>query len=146
MNLRHNTQCARGEPIATLTHPVHEGDEVEIVQLGLRFRVHGVGERGNRLAARTVHWDAAAGEQIGDPADVIGVMMGGEDGAQFQPLALQVIQHGLRIAGIDHCGVMTVAQGPDVIVLECAQRNDFEIAGIGHRPSFRGSAEKVNLV
>ncbi len=29
----------RGEPIATLTHPVHEGDEVEIAQLGLRFRV-----------------------------------------------------------------------------------------------------------
>ncbi|MFA5914931.1 MAG: hydroxyacylglutathione hydrolase [Burkholderiales bacterium] len=29
----------RGEPIATLTHPVHEGDEVEIPQLGLRLRV-----------------------------------------------------------------------------------------------------------
>jgi hydroxyacylglutathione hydrolase len=28
-----------GEPIATLTHPVHEGDEVGIPQLGLRFRV-----------------------------------------------------------------------------------------------------------
>ena len=29
----------RGEPITTLTHPVHEGDEVEIPQLGLRLRV-----------------------------------------------------------------------------------------------------------
>lgn len=29
----------RNEPIATLTHPVQEGDEVEITQLGLRFRV-----------------------------------------------------------------------------------------------------------
>ena len=29
----------RGEPIATLTHPVHEGDEVEIAPLGLRLRV-----------------------------------------------------------------------------------------------------------
>ena len=29
----------RGEPIPTLTHPVHEGDAVEIPQLGLRFSV-----------------------------------------------------------------------------------------------------------
>jgi hydroxyacylglutathione hydrolase len=29
----------RGEPIVTLTHPVAEGDEVQIPQLGLRFRV-----------------------------------------------------------------------------------------------------------
>lgn len=29
----------RGEPIPTLTHPVREGDEVEITQLGLRFSV-----------------------------------------------------------------------------------------------------------
>ena len=29
----------RGEPIPTLTHPVAEGDEVRIVQLGLRFDV-----------------------------------------------------------------------------------------------------------
>jgi len=29
----------RGEPIPTLTHPVHEGDQVEIAQLGLRFSV-----------------------------------------------------------------------------------------------------------
>ncbi|TAK72493.1 MAG: hydroxyacylglutathione hydrolase [Betaproteobacteria bacterium] len=29
----------RGEPIPTLTHPVDEGDEIEIPQLGLRFNV-----------------------------------------------------------------------------------------------------------
>jgi len=29
----------RGEPISTLTHPVGEGDQVEIAQLGLRFQV-----------------------------------------------------------------------------------------------------------
>ncbi len=29
----------RGEPIPTLTHPVDEGDEIEIPQLGLRFKV-----------------------------------------------------------------------------------------------------------
>jgi hydroxyacylglutathione hydrolase len=32
----------RGEPIPTLTHPVGEGDEVQIVQLGLRFKVLGI--------------------------------------------------------------------------------------------------------
>jgi hypothetical protein len=105
-----------------------------------------VGYCRDRLAAGTVDWDGTVSEQIGDAADVVGVVVGGEYGAQFQPLVLQVIEHGLRVARIDDCGVTVVPKGPDVIVLERAQRNDVEIIFIGHKPSFRGSTAKVNPV
>src|ERR1700681_1139538 len=86
-----------------------------------------------------------ARQQRGDTADVVGVVVGGEYGAQFQPLLLQVVEHWPRIAWIDDCGVTVVPQRPDVIVFERAQRNDFEIIDIGHKPIFVEAQQKSNL-
>ena len=63
-------------------------------------------------------------QQSGVSADVIIMVMGIEDGGEFQVLLAQVVQHRRGIARIDHNGMMMVANDPDVIISECANGND----------------------
>ena len=56
---------------------------------------------------------------------MISVVMGVEDRGECQLFALQVIDHRLRFTRIDNNGMRAVADGPDVIVGEGAQRHDF---------------------
>ena len=48
---------------------------------------------------------AVAAQQLGDAADVIGMVMGGEDRGELQLLAREIVEHRPRLAGIDHRGV-----------------------------------------
>ena len=70
----------------------------------LRDRVR---ERGDRLALRPVHRHVRArgARRSGDAADVVRMVVRGEDGDELQPLACEVLEHRLRLAGIDDCGV-----------------------------------------
>ena len=78
-------------------------------------------ERGDGLALRPVdrHAAAAAGalEDLRDAAHVVGMVVRGEDGGELQPLALEVLEHRVRLAGIHDGCVARLAQRPDVVVL-----------------------------
>jgi hypothetical protein len=63
-------------------------------------------------------------QQSGVSADVIIMVMGIEDGGEFQVLLVQVVQHRRGIARVDHNGMMRIANDPDVIISECANGND----------------------
>src|SRR5271168_350542 len=58
---------------------------------------------------------------------MIGVMMRSKDCSQLQALSSQVFEHWDSIAGIDSYRIIAALQDPDVIVLECVDRNDVDI-------------------
>ena len=68
-----------------------------------------VGERGDGLTARAIDGNGTMREQIGDAADMVGGVVRGEDRAQLQVLALQILEHGRCIARIDDSGITVVA-------------------------------------
>jgi hypothetical protein len=74
------------------------------------------------LAARPVTGRAAVrpppGRALGNAADVVRMMVRGEDGGELQALAREVLEHRPRFARIHHRGVARVAKGPDVVVLQ----------------------------
>jgi hypothetical protein len=90
---------------------------------------------GDALVVRAVDRHLEMREQFRIAADMIGVVMGVEDGGQFEFFAAQVIQHRARVTGIDHCGAGGVAYGPDVIVAESAQRHDIVFAHVRAFPA-----------
>src|SRR5690349_20743078 len=83
-----------------------------------------VRERGDRLALGAVHRHASVGDQLGDAAGMVGVMVGGEDRDQLELLFLQVASDRPGLAGVDDGRMPVVAQGPDVVVAECGYGND----------------------
>ena len=87
-------------------------------------------ERRDRLAARAVGRHVILPAQLGDAADVIGVVVRGEDRRERKLLALQVLEHRARFAGIHDRGVRASTQRPDVVVLERVDRNDRHDASI----------------
>jgi len=88
-------------------------------------------ERRDRLAPRTVNGDRVPLAKLLDAPDMILVVMRGEDRDQPQPLGRDIVQHGLRLARVDHGGDFGVAQRPDIVVLEGAQGNDLKFV-FGH--------------
>jgi SAM-dependent methyltransferase len=71
-----------------------------------------------------------AGEQFRHAADVVAVMVGGEDGAEAVTGLRQVPQHRNGIAGVHHRDVAVGAQQPDIVVVEGRQGKDFGHSGI----------------
>lgn len=57
----------------------------------------------------------------GNPAHMIGMVVGDENGGQLQPLRGKPTLHGGGLAGVDHHGPIVHAQGPDVIVAESGE-------------------------
>ena len=95
------------------------------------------GDLGDAFVVRTEDRDCGPRQQRGVAADMVGMVMGVEYGHQFQFFALQVVEHRLRVARINHGGVTGVADDPDVIVGKCAQRHDFVTSHIGLRSDDR---------
>jgi hypothetical protein len=81
-------------------------------------------EGGDRLAPRPVHRDREMLQQARDAPDVVGMVMRGEHRRERELLSREIIQHRLRVAGVDDRGVRRVAQRPDVVVLERPDRSD----------------------
>ena len=98
-----------------------ERREAHLVAAADRMR-----ESGDRLVARPIDGNAVALQQLGDAADVVGVVVGGEDRGELELLAREIVEHRLRLAGIDHRGMARVAQRPDIVVLERFDWNDLE--------------------
>ncbi len=66
------------------------------------------------------------GEQLGDAADVVRVMMGGKDRSERELFAREVIEHRAGLAWIHDGRMGGVTQRPDVVVLEGFDWNDLE--------------------
>ena len=58
---------------------------------------------------------------------MVGMVVRGENRRELEPLTREIVEHRPRLAGIDHRGVRRIAQRPDVVVLEGAQRNNFDL-------------------
>jgi hypothetical protein len=65
---------------------------------------------GNRLARGPEYRHAVARDERRNAADVVVVMMSRENRRQREPLAIEVLEHGLRIARIDDDRVAALAQ------------------------------------
>ena len=59
-------------------------------------------------------------------SDVICVMVRVQDRSEREPLAIEVIDYGSRIAWVDHSCVAVVSDRPDVVVAERPYRNHLE--------------------
>ena len=70
------------------------------------------------LAGGAVHGAAPAAGQPLDPADVVAVVMGHEDGREREAAGLEEGLHGGLVAGVDHGGVAAVLGHPEIVVLE----------------------------
>ena len=51
------------------------------------------------------------------------MMVGDKDGSKRPAAGLQAVHHRLRLAGIDHHEGGTGTDAPDVVVLQCRNRN-----------------------
>jgi hypothetical protein len=96
----------------------------------------GLGERRDRLVLRPVDRHVEAAAQLGNAADVVGMVVGCEDCGERELLTLQIVEHRPRLARIDYRGVAGVAQRPDVVVLERGDRNDRQRNCLKHEPVF----------
>jgi hypothetical protein len=58
------------------------------------------------------------------------MVVGHEDGPQTQPLALESLDHRLRVTRVDHGHIATITQPvdePDIVVAERLHRRCFEL-------------------
>ena len=58
------------------------------------------------------------GEQFGDAAHMIMMMMGQQNGIELQPQHGEPLQHRRGLARIDHQAVIFVADQPDIVVIK----------------------------
>ena len=56
--------------------------------------------------------------QRSDPADMIVVVVGGEDRRELEVFGREICEHGVRIPGIDDDGTGAIADAPDIVVLK----------------------------
>lgn len=76
------------------------------------------------LVGRSEHGYGRVREQAAQAADVIGMMMGDEDGCELQLLTLKVVDDGLGVARIDHQGMAAVVHEPDVVIAKGGKRDN----------------------
>src|SRR5437660_1244286 len=84
-------------------------------------------ERRNRLVARAVYRNAVVLHELRDAADVVRMMVRGEDRRELELLAPEIVEHRPRLAGVDDRGMRLVAQRPDVVVFERFDGHDFHV-------------------
>ena len=72
-------------------------------------------------------------------ADMVGMMVGQEDGTQLQLLALQGIENRRGLAGIDNQGIAKIiVEHPDVIVGQRRQWLQVQMRRLGHGRNYNG--------
>ena len=79
---------------------------------------------GNVFVCRAIDWNLTVMGQSADAAGVVVVVVGDQNGGQIELVLAQKGEHGHRVAGIDHDGVVGIAQGPDVVVPKGRDRAD----------------------
>ena len=77
-----------------------EPGNAHLVALG-----HGVGERRDRLVARAVDGDRIFFQQLRDPANVVGMVVGGKDRHELELLAREILEHRPAPRRVDHGGI-----------------------------------------
>jgi len=65
-------------------------------------------------------------------ADVVGVVMGGKDRDELQVFLGEIVEHRLRVAGIDDRDSGAASQRPDVVVPEGGNGVDLNAILLGH--------------
>src|SRR5258708_11095129 len=101
-----------------------------------------MGKRRDRLAARPVYRNRVSFPKLRDASDMIIMMMGGKDRDQLQLLGHEIVEHRPGLTGVDYRRAARVAQGPDVVVPESAQGEDFEFAP-RHIPARRRKPARI---
>ena len=97
----------------------HVEFEPEVFKRSLASVVQCLHGAGHLLSSRPEDRRIVPGRQRSDTADMVGVVMRDEDGAESQPCGLQGLLHGTVVARIDYdCGarVGRRAYQPDVVV------------------------------
>ncbi len=107
------------------------------------FRAFGLAERielivpeisyGHPLPGGSEHWRTGSGDQTGDAADVIGMMVGRENRLEPESFGSERREHRTGIARIDdgdRAGLGGAADHPDVVVVACRDRPHVEHARV----------------
>ena len=64
--------------------------------------------------------------QFSDATGVVGMAVSAQDRVELQVACIQEGQNGVSFAGIDHGGVAVVVDGPDVVVVQGRDCNNFK--------------------
>jgi hypothetical protein len=89
------------------------------------------------LAGGAPHGAIPMGRQCQQPADMVAVMVRGENGIEREAVLGEEALDGRRIARVDDRGVRAVGEHPEVVVLESGNRMDLQ-----HMPSL---AESIRM-
>jgi len=104
-----------------------QGDEVNLIAAAAWDGV--AGERG-ALPGRSEHRDGMTGKECLDPAGMITVMVGQQDGSEGQPVPQECLLDRGSIARIDRHdlagGVPEAMDQPEIVVLEGRNSRDVE--------------------
>jgi hypothetical protein len=65
------------------------------------------------------------GQQFRDAADMVAMVVGGEDGTKPVAALRQMLQHRRGVARVDHRDLAVGAQQPDIVVVEGGQGTYF---------------------
>jgi len=82
---------------------------------------HALQRLGHGLEGRSDDAGAGGFAQLGHAAGVVGMVVGEQDAAELQAFLGEPRLDRRGVAGVDHPGVPTVVQGPDVVVGEGGQ-------------------------
>lgn len=108
--------------------------DIQHLKLGIQRRqfyrvaiVQRVGQHVNLclFCSRAIDRHGGMCQQFADAADVVVMAMRDQDGAELRASLLQIVEDGAGFTGIHHGDLVTLAQGPDVIVAESVQGADF---------------------
>jgi len=125
--LNHNKRCAR----ACARECRAPRTPRPVVRRRPGLRADRMRKRGDRLAAGSIHRNRVSFQNFRDASDMILVVMCGKDRDQLKLFSREIIQDRLGLARVDYRRAAGVAQGPDVVVLECAQGDDLKFS-TGH--------------
>ncbi len=89
-----------------------------------------VAHAGDVFDGRTEHRHGGMGQQFGNAADMVAVVVGGKDGTEAVAALRQVFQDRRGVARVDDGDLAVGAQQPDVVVVEGGQGQYFSHAGI----------------
>jgi hypothetical protein len=79
---------------------------------------------------RSIYGHRMAPGERANSADVVKVVMGGENRRKRELLVRKVLEHGFGITGVDDCRVAAAADAPDIVVPE--SRDWYDLKRLAH--------------
>lgn len=88
-------------------------------------------DRSDAPISRPEHGQRACGKQVGNPADVVRVMMGDQNGLELETESREALSNDPGIAGVNHDSLAAVPDEPDIVIVESRKRDNLNAGVFG---------------